>query len=64
MNIPGVVSPSPVLSNGGVQDAVQMAVLKKGMEIEEQNAMQLVEAARQVGSSNPSHLGNGVDVYA
>jgi hypothetical protein len=44
------------------QQAAQIAVLKKAMELQGQGAIQLVMAATQ--ASNPPHLGNNVDVFA
>ncbi|WP_306605193.1 YjfB family protein [Azonexus sp.] len=41
---------------------VATKVLKKAIEIEEQNAMQLLQALPQ--PSNPPNLGNAVDVKA
>ncbi|MBK7416392.1 MAG: YjfB family protein [Dechloromonas sp.] len=38
------------------RDAVQVAVLKKAMDIEKQSAVQLLQAI----PSNPAHLGNNV----
>jgi hypothetical protein len=45
------------------QQAAQLAVLKKTMELQGQGAIQLVQAATQA-TSNPPHLGNNVDVFA
>lgn len=52
------------LSQTRAQSAVQLAVLKKAMDIEAQGAMQLVQAAVQAAPTNPPNLGNGVDVFA
>lgn len=53
------------LSQTRVQGAVQLAVLRKAMDIEAQGAMQLVQAAVQAAPpTNPPNLGNGVDVFA
>jgi len=52
------------ISQTRVQGAVQLAVLKKAMDIEAQGAMQLVQAAVQAMPNNPPNLGNGVDVFA
>jgi hypothetical protein len=43
---------------------VQLAVLKKAMDIQAQGAMQLIQAAAQVIPNNPPNLGNQVDVFA
>ena len=43
---------------------MQLAVLKKAIDIEAQGAMQLVQAAVQATPTNPPNLGNSVDVFA
>lgn len=45
------------------QQAAQIAVLKKAMELQGQGAIQLVAAATQV-TNNPPHLGRNIDVFA
>jgi hypothetical protein len=45
------------------QQAAQVAVLKKAMELQGQGAIQLLMAATQT-TNNPPHLGNNVDVFA
>ena len=52
------------MSQVRTENAVQLAVLKKAMDIEAQGAMQLVQAAVEAMPSNPSNLGNQVDVFA
>lgn len=53
------------LTNGLAQvqmsDAVTTLVLKKTIDIQEQSAMQLLQALPQV-TSNPPNLGNRVDI--
>ncbi len=44
------------------QQAAQIAVLKKAMELQGQGAVQLVMATTQT-INNPPHLGNNVDVF-
>jgi len=44
-----------------IRDAANTMVLKKAIDIQEQNAMRLLEALPQV-PSNPPNLGNSVDV--
>lgn len=46
-----------------IQEAVGFAVLKKAIDIEAQNALQLLQALPQV-ANNPPNLGNSVDVRA
>lgn len=52
------------MSQTRTQNAVQLAVLKKAIDIEAQGAMQLVQAAVQATPTNPPNLGNSVDVFA
>lgn len=59
MDIGSVGSFSSAMTQTQTADAVQIAVLKKAMDIQEQSALQLLQAV----PSNPSHLGNGVDTY-
>jgi hypothetical protein len=46
------------------QQAAQIAVLKKAMELQEQGALQLLMAATQQGYNSPPHLGQNIDVQA
>ena len=52
------------LSQAQTGDAVQIAVLKKALDIQAQGAMQLVQAAAQTVPNNPPHLGNTVNEFA
>jgi hypothetical protein len=51
------------MSPAQTRDAVSTMVFKKAMDIQAQNAMQLLEALPQL-PSNPPNLGNSVDVKA
>ena len=64
MDTIGIAALASDMSQTGIQGAVQLAVLKKAMDIEAQGAMQLLEAAVQAMPSNPPNLGNQVDVFA
>jgi hypothetical protein len=46
------------------EQAVQLAVLKKAMELQGQGAIQLLMAATQLSYNNPPHLGNQIDTFA
>lgn len=61
MDVSSVGGLSSALSQVQTGDAVGTAVLKKAMDLQAQNAMQLLEALPQV-PNNPPHLGNSVDV--
>jgi hypothetical protein len=63
MDISSVGSLSTALSSSATGDAVGIQVLRKALDIQEQGAMQLLQALPQV-SSNPPNLGNSIDVKA
>lgn len=58
MEVSAIASVATEMSQVQTTQAVQLAVLKKAMAIEEQSAMQLLQAL----PSNPPNLGNNVDV--
>jgi hypothetical protein len=47
--------------NRRTADAVGILVLKKAIDIQEQSALQLLQALPQI-ASNPPNLGNSVDI--
>ena len=63
MDIASVSSSTTALSQAKTGDAVGTLVLKKAMDIQAQNAMQLLQALPQV-PNNPPNLGNSIDVKA
>jgi len=63
MDISSIASASTALSQQQTSNAVQMAVLKKAMDIGKNSAEQLIEAIPQAGA-NPPNLGNSIDTYA
>ena len=64
MDVSGISSTGSALTQGGLNEAVQVAVLKKAIDIEAQGALQLIQGAAQVTATNPPNLGNGVDTFA
>lgn len=62
MEISGIAAMATEMSQTKNIQAVQIAVLKKAMDMQGQSALQLVLSATQ--PSNPANLGNGVDVFA
>ena len=52
------------MSQARTEQAVQISVLKKVLDVQAQGAMQLVQAAAQVVPHNPPNLGNKVDTFA
>jgi len=64
MDVSAIASMATEMSQARTTEALQVAVLKKALDIQEQGALQLIEAASQVIPSNPPHLGNAVDTVA
>lgn len=52
------------LSQARTAEAVQMAVLKKSMDLNMQGGAQLIEATATAAGKNPPHLGSRIDVFA
>ena len=63
MDVTSIGSLSTALSQAEVADAVGIRVLKKAMDIQEQSALQLLQALPQ-SPSNPPNLGQNIDVKA
>jgi hypothetical protein len=64
MDVGSIASVASALALARTADAVQMAVHKKAIDIEQQLAMQLIQAVAQSAPGNPPNLGNNVDIYA
>jgi len=64
MDVSAIAAAASDMAQTQTADAVQIAVLKKALDIESQNAMQLIQAASQVVYNNPPNLGNQVDTFA
>ncbi|MEF8717277.1 MAG: YjfB family protein [Candidatus Accumulibacter necessarius] len=64
MDVSAIASMATEMSQARTAESLQVAVLKKALDIQEQGALQLIEAASQVIPSNPPHLGNDVDTFA
>jgi hypothetical protein len=65
MDVSAIASLATEMSQARTSDAVQMAVLKKALDMQGQGALQLLEAALQsVPANNPPHLGNRIDTFA
>jgi hypothetical protein len=61
MDVSSLGSLSAAMSPEQTRDTASTLVLKKAIDIQAQNAMQLLSALPQV-TSNPPNLGNSVDV--
>jgi hypothetical protein len=64
MDVGAIASSASGLTQAQTADAVQIAVQKKAMDIEQQSADQLIQSVAQSMPSNPPHLGNSVNVFA
>ena len=64
MDVSAIASMATEMRQARTTEALQVAVLKKALDIQAQGALQLIEAASQVIPSNPPHLGNAVDTVA
>lgn len=65
MDTSAVSSAASALSASQTGDAVSTLVLKKALNLQAQNAAQLIEALPQPQRyNNPPNLGGGVDIFA
>ena len=64
MDVSNIASAATEMAQSSTAQAVQLAVLKKAMDVEAQGAMALVQAASQAIPVNPPNLGNNVDTFA
>jgi len=63
MDVSGMGSVSSAMTQEQTGAAAAMLVLKKSIDLEANNTLQLLQALPQV-SSNPPNLGNSVDIRA
>ena len=64
MDISSIGSASSAVSQAQTGDAIAIAVLRKTLDIQEQSAMQLIQALPQAATNNPPNLGNSVNAFA
>lgn len=64
MDINAITSLATEGSQNQTAQAVQLAVLKKAMDIQGAGALQLIQATTQSAPNNPPNLGNSVDIFA
>lgn len=64
MDISGIRSSVSGVSQADAANVVQLTVLKKAIDVNAQSALQLIQAASNVITSNPPHLGSRIDVRA
>lgn len=63
MDTTSIAALATQMATTSTQQAAQIAVLKKAMDLQGQGAIQLLMAATQT-YNNPAHLGNNVNVFA
>lgn len=63
MDVSSVAGMSTAMAQQQTSSQAAIMVLKKAIDIQSSNAMQLLQAVPQV-SSNPPNLGNSVDIRA
>jgi hypothetical protein len=65
MDVSSLAGQALAMVNQNTSQAVQIAVLKKTLEIQSNSILTLLETAAQpLAASNPSHLGNNIDTQA
>ena len=64
MDISSTGSVSATLAQASTGDAVATSVMKKALDIQAQNAMQLIQALPLPSTNNPPNLGNKVNTFA
>lgn len=65
MDVSSLAGQALAMVNQNTSEAVQMAVLKKTMEIQSNSILTLLEGAAQPpAASNPPNLGNHIDTTA
>jgi len=64
VDVNAIASAATAMSEAKSGQAVQMAVLKKALDLQGQGAIQLVQAAVLTPGNNPSHLGNQINTFA
>lgn len=64
MDATGIAAAVGGMSQTQAASTAQLLVLKKALQIESENALQLLQSVTQGGYNNPPNLGNRIDTYA
>ena len=64
MDVNAIASMATEMSQSRLEQTVQLAVLKKAIDLEGRSALQLVQSAAQSMPNNPPNLGNTIDTTA
>lgn len=63
MDINSISNLATSMSQTKKADAIDVAVLKKAMDMQAENAAQLIQALPPAPSNNPPHLGQKVNTF-
>lgn len=64
MDVTGIAATATEMTQARTAEAVQLAVLKKAMNVQAEGALQLVQSASRVMNNNPPNLGNKLNTFA
>lgn len=64
MDASGIAALATSMNQDRTSETIQMTVLKKAMDINAQNGLQLIQSTARVVPNNPHHLGNQIDITA
>jgi len=64
MDVSSIASLVTTMANQNTRDALNIAVLKKVLEIQASSAAALIEALQPPAAGNPPYLGNTIDTTA
>ena len=64
MDTTGIAALATGMSQARTTEAVQLTILKKAMDMNAQNGLQLIQSASKVTPNNPPNLGNLIDTTA
>ena len=64
MDVSSIASASTAISQAKTGDAVAIAVLRKSLDIQQQSALQLIQALPQPATNSPPNLGTSVNTFA
>ena len=64
MDVNNIANLVTTMANQSTRDAINIAVLKKALEIQASSAAALIDALQQPAAVNPPHLGNTIDTSA
>lgn len=64
MDSAGIAALATSMNQARTAEAVQLSVLKKAMDINAHNGLQLIQGVARAVPNNPPNLGNNIDITA